>query len=120
MPLETPWSRARKLRSTQQEARLGILPGGRTGVNSGRIWRWPRDGRILDFLIEARTNHKPGVKSYRIEKQEWLDLKKQALHEPGGMKPAMQISMDEVDLIVIELRDFTDLITQIMKLEPDK
>ena len=118
--METPWSRARKLRSTQQEARLSLLPGGRTGVNSGRIWRWPRDGRILDFLVEARTNNKRGVKSYRIDKQEWLDLRKQALHEPGGMKPAMQISMDEVDLMVIELRDFSDLIAQIMTLEPDK
>jgi hypothetical protein len=117
--MDTPWSRARKLRSVEQEKRLGSLPGGRTGVNSGRHWRWPRDGRIYDFLIEARTNHKPGMKSYRIEKQEWLDLKKQALHEPGGMKPAMQITMDDVDLIVIELRDFNDMMAKLVALEKD-
>jgi hypothetical protein len=53
---------------------LGQLEGGRTQVNSGRFWNFKRDGKIYEFLIEARTNEKPSVKSYRIEKDEWLRL----------------------------------------------
>lgn len=114
--MDTPWHRARKLKSQTQERRLGNLPGGKTGINSGRFKRFPRDGRIYDFLVEARTNEKKGAKSARIDKQEWLDLKRQALQEPGGMKPAMQITMDEVDLMVIELADFTDMQTTLIAL----
>lgn len=117
--METPWTRARKLRSQLQEERLNTLPGGQKSVNSGRFWRWPRDGRIYDFLIEARTNEKPGTKGYRIDKQEFLDLKRQAIREPGGMLPAMQITMDELDLIVIELNTFHDMLARLMQ-EPDK
>lgn len=120
MSLETPWTRARKLRTQLQEEGLNRIPGGRKGINSGRFKRFPRDGRIYDFLIEARTNQKKGAKSARIEKQEWLDLKKQALQEPGGMKPAMQISIDEVELVVIELRDFNDMVTSIVSHLEDK
>jgi hypothetical protein len=109
MKLETPWTRARKLRSQLQEERLNTIPGGQKGINSGRFKRFPRDGRIYDFLIEARTNEKRGAKSARIEKAEWLDLKQQALAQPGGMKPAMQITIDEVDLMVIELADFSNM-----------
>lgn len=109
MSLDTPWQRARKLKSQKQEERLDTIPGGKKGINSGRFKRYPRDGRIYDFLIEARTNEKRGAKSARIEKQEFLDLKRQALQQPGGMKPAMQISIDELDLMVIELADFNDM-----------
>lgn len=114
--LETPWRRARKLRSQAQEENLNRIPGGQKGVNSGRFKRFPRDGRIYDFLIEARTNQKRGAKSARIDKEEWLDLKKQALQQPGGMKPAMQITIDEVELIVIELNDFTDMQARLIML----
>jgi hypothetical protein len=117
--IETPWSRARKLRSVLQEERLNTYPGGQKGINSGRFSRWPRDGKIGNFLIEARTNQKPGAKSARIEKQEWLDLKKQALHEPGGMLPAMQIDMDDVRLVVIELAVFNDMNSRLLMLEKD-
>jgi hypothetical protein len=114
--LETPWTRARKLKSQAQEERLNKIPGGQKGVNSGRFKRFPRDGRIYDFLIEARTNEKRGAKSARIDKAEWLDLKKQALQQPGGMKPAFQITIDEVDLIVIELNDFNDMQARLIML----
>jgi hypothetical protein len=118
--METPWNRARKLRTVLQEERLNTLPGGRKGVNSGRFWRWPRDGRIFDFLVEARTNEKPGAKSATINKAEWLTLKREALSQPGGMLPAMQITMDEVDLIVIDLKDFSGMISDLMAAKPDK
>lgn len=113
---QTPWQRGRKLRSTLQEERLNILPGGRKGINSGRLWRFKRDGRIYDFLIEARTNEKPGAKGYRIDKNEFLELRRQALQEPGGMKPAMQITLDDLDLIVIELNDFTEMYHRLIQL----
>jgi hypothetical protein len=120
MPIETPWTRARKLRTVLQEERLNTLPGGKKGVNSGRFWRWPRDGRIYDFLIEARTNQKEGAKSATISKQEWIDLRKQALSQPGGMLPAMQITIGELDLIVIELNVFSEMTSRLVASEPDK
>jgi len=119
--LTTPWTRARKLRSQLQEERLNTLPGGQKGVNSGRIWRFKRDGRIGDFLIEARTNEKPGAKGYRIEKEDFLKLRQEALAQPGGMKPAMQVTMDDLDLMVIELSTFTAMYTRLLELtERDK
>jgi hypothetical protein len=114
--LETPWTRARKLRSQMQEERLNTLPGGQKGVNSGRIWRFKRDGRIHDFLIEARTNEKPGAKSYRIEKAEFLELRREALTQPGGMKPGMQVTIDDLDLMVIELSVFTEMYNHLLLL----
>ena len=115
--LETPWTRARKLRSQMQEERLNTLPGGQKGINSGRIWRFPRDGRIFDFLIEARTNEKPGAKGYRIDKAEFLELRRQALTQPGGMKPGIQVTIDDLDLMVIELSVFTQMQTRLIELE---
>ena len=116
MGLDTPWSRARKLRSTLQEERLNDLPHGRKGVNSGRFWQWKRDGRIGNFLIEARTTE---AKSYRIERDEFMDLKKQALTEPGGLLPAMQVTIGDLDLIVIDLVTFSDMNARLLYLEQD-
>ena len=107
------------MRSQRQEENLNKLPGGQKGVNSGRFWRWPRDGRIYDFMVEARTNEKAGAKSYSINKKEFEDIRQEALTAPGGMKPAMQITMDDLHLIVIELRDFTSMLTRLMELEKD-
>lgn len=115
--METPWSRARKLRSMKQEQRIGQMEGGQKSVNSGRFWQWKRDGRIYEFLIEARTNENPTVKSYRISKDEFLNLRKEGLKEPRGLKPAMQVSIGDLDLIVIELRDFHEMYTRLVELE---
>jgi len=114
--LQTPWTRARKLKYEQQEQRLNSLPGGQKGVNSGRFHRFPRDGRIYDFLVETRTNQKPGAKSATISKDEFLQLRRQALEQPGGMKPGMQITIDELDLFVMDLADFTSMYERLIEL----
>src|SRR5262245_42526857 len=87
-----PWNRARKLRYQIQEERLNSLPGGQKGINSGRLRPFKRDGRIYDFLIETRINQKPGAKTATISKQEFQELRRQALGQPGGMKPGKQIN----------------------------
>lgn len=115
--MEPPWSRARKLRYQKQEERLRTLPGGRKGLNSGRFWNVKRDGKLYDFLVEARTNEKPNVTSYRIEYEEWQNLRRDALREPPGLKPAMQVTIRDLDLIVIELRDFQDMQSRLVMLE---
>jgi len=99
-----------------QEERLDDLPGGRKGVNSGRFRRYPRDGRIYDFLVEARINQKPGAKTATINKAEFQEIRKQALAQPGGMKPMMQITIDDLDLVVLDLQDFNDLYTTLVEL----
>jgi hypothetical protein len=115
--LETPWSRARKLRTAQQEQKLGQMEGGSQQINSGRFWHSRRDAKLFNFLIEARTNENPTVKSYRIERDEWLEMRKDAYREPPGLKPAMQITIQDLDLVVIELDDFRDMNIRLIALE---
>lgn len=112
--METPWSRVRKGRSQAQEERIGRLPGGSKQVNSGRMWRWKRDGILHEFLIEARTTNKG---SYRIEREEFLDIRKQALQTPPGLLPGMQIEIQDLDLMVMELEAFQDLYLRLIELE---
>lgn len=99
-----------------QEERLNSLPGGQKGINSGRLRPFKRDGRIYDFLIETRINQKPGAKTATISKQEFQELRRQALGQPGGMKPGMQITIDDLDLMVVDLADFTDMYNYLVEL----
>jgi hypothetical protein len=113
-PKETPWSRARKTRSQQQEERLGTMEGGTKQVNSGRFWRWNRDATLHNFLIEARHTD---AGSYRVERAEFLDIRKQALTTPPGLLPAMQIDLGDLHLMVTELSAFQDREMRILELE---
>jgi len=114
MTMETPWIRARKSKSELQEQRLGKSEGGKKQVNSGRFWRWKRDGILYDFLIEARTTEKA---SYRIDKNEWLDIRKQAFQTPPGLLPGMQIDIQDVQLLVVELAAGEGMIKRLLELE---
>lgn len=111
--MDTPWQRARKTRHEKQEQKIGNLPGGQKQVNSGRIWRWKRDGILHGFLVEARTT-KAG--SYSIKKSEFLQIRREALQTPPGLLPAMQIDLDNVELMVISLPDFNALYSELLKL----
>jgi hypothetical protein len=112
--METPWTRARKTKNELQESRLGNMEGGKKQVNSGRFWRWKRDGILHSFLIEARTT-KDG--SYRIEKKEFLQIRRQAFQTPPGLLAGMQIDIQDLQLIAIELGAFQDLNVHCMELE---
>jgi len=112
--METPWTRARKMRHELQEQRLGRTEGGERSVNSGRFWRWKRDGRLHEFLIECRTTENG---SYRIDKKEFLDMRKEALSTPPGLLPAMQIDIQELQLFCIELQAFNDIYTRMISLD---
>lgn len=114
MKHETPWARARKTKSQKQERRLAEMEGGAPQVNSGRLWRWKRDARLHNFLIEARTTDKD---SYRIEKKEFLSMRKEALQTPPGLLPGMQIDIQELHLMAIELSAFQDLNVRLIELE---
>lgn len=117
MATETPWQRARKSRSVRQEERIGKMEGGSKQVNSGRHWRWKRDATLREFLVEARTNEKDDVGSYRIKKSEFDAIRKQALQTPPGLLPAMQIDIQNLSLMVIELSAFEDLYARLIDLE---
>jgi hypothetical protein len=112
--MNTPWSRARKLRTAQQEKKLGQMEGGSQQINSGRFWHSRRDAKLFDFLIEARTTE---AESYRIQKEEWIQIRKDALREPLGLKPAIQITIGDLDLVVIELDHFQDMNIRLVALE---
>jgi hypothetical protein len=112
--MQTPWDRARKLRSTSQEQRLGNMEGGSQQPNSGRLWRWKRDGILHEFLIECRDTQSG---SYRIEKKEFHDIRKQALGTPPGLLPGMQIDIQDLSLITVETKDFQAMCLRLIELE---
>jgi hypothetical protein len=112
--VDTPWSRARGMKYTKQEDDLGKLPGGSKQVNSGRHWRWKRDGKLFQFLVECRTTDK---ESYRIEKKEFQDLRRQALKEPMGCHPGMQIDIQEVKLWVMDFNEWYTFYIRYLELE---
>jgi len=111
---QTPWSRARKLRSERQEERLGEMPLSSRQVNSGRFWRWKRDGIVWNFLVEARTTQ---AGSYRVEEKEFQNIKREAVTTPPGLKPAMQIDIGETQLWLMELRDWEAVYLRLSDLE---
>ena len=90
------------------------MPGGRQQVNSGRHWRWKRDAILHNFLIEARTTD---AGSYRVERAEFLGIRRQARHTPPGLLPAMQIDLGDLHLMVTELSAFQDAQMRILELE---
>jgi hypothetical protein len=112
--MDTPWTRARKQRSEKQESRIGKMEGGRKQVNSGRFWRWKRDGILHSFLVEARTTE---VESYRIEKKEFQQIRKQAFQTPPGLLAAMQIDIQDLQLMVTELSVFQERELRLVELE---
>lgn len=112
--MDTPWTRARKSRSEIQEDRLGKMPEGQRQVNSGRFWRWARDGIVWNFLFEARTTEK---ESYTIQRKEFLQMRTQAFQTPPGLKAGMQIEIQDLNLTVIETSDFQSMYTRLVELE---
>ena len=82
------------------------MEGGETGVNSGRFWRWKRDGKLWEFLIEARTTE---ANSYSIQRDEFLAIEREAKQTPPGLLPGMQIDIRNLSLMVIRLNDFQQM-----------
>lgn len=115
-PLTTPWQAARRLRSEDQEQRLGKMVGGRKQVNSGRLWRWKRDAILHDFLVEARTTE---ANSYRVEREEFLKIESDGRKTPEGLLPAMQIDIRGLELILLRLTDFQNQEMRIVQLEAE-
>lgn len=102
--MDTPWKKTDK--SQAQERRLASLPGGRRQVNSGRTWFSKRDVTLRGFLVEARTTQ---AKSYRLDRDEFICVARDAMQTPPGQLPAMQIDFDtptdRLSLFVIKLED---------------
>lgn len=114
-PLETPWNRARGItKSQRQEKKLGKMPEAHEQVNSGRFWRWKRDGIVWNFLVEARTTDK---ESYAIKGKEFRSIRREAITTPPGLKPAMQIDIGDVSLWVMELSDWEAVYTRLIDVE---
>jgi len=116
--MEIPWEKAKKTKSQRQEERNAKLPDGKLQINSGRsTWTSKRDntlGRIYRFLVESRTTEKG---SFTIQKREFLDLRKQAFQTPPGLLPMMQPDIQELSLVVIELKDFQEFQARMVELE---
>lgn len=103
--MDTPWTRAKKERHVKQEERLDKLHGGKKGINSGRHWRWKRDGTLGNFLVECRDTQ---ARSFSISYDEFQTITRQANATPPGFLPAMQIDILDLSLFVMRLVDHED------------
>lgn len=108
MTLTPPWKDKLKSRHRQQEDGLQV-----THPASGRLWRWKRDGRFFDWLVEARTTE---AGSYTIKYDEWQAIKRNALQTPPGCMPAMDIEIKDVQLMVVEKEVFEEIFNQLVSL----
>lgn len=82
------------------------MPGGLKTVNSGRFWRWKRDGRLWEYLIETRTTD---ANSYSVSHDEFLAIEREAKTTPPGLLPGMQVDIRELQLVVVRLNDFQEM-----------
>lgn len=85
------------------------MEGGSPQINSGRTThRSPRDAKLWDFLIEARTTDK---KTYSLDAKEFIDIRNQAFRTPPGCQPGMQIDFETFGLqtITIPLLAFQEM-----------
>jgi hypothetical protein len=112
--MDLPWNRARDRRSQRQEQRNAAMPEGSQQPNSGRFWRFKRDNKVWNFLVESRTTEKG---SYSVSKKEFESIRREAISTPPGLKPGMQIDLGNLSLFVMELRDFEALYTRVVDLE---
>lgn len=92
------------------------MEGGQKQVNSGRFWRWKRDGILFEFLIEARDTTSA---SYSISKNEFQQIRQEALATPPGLLPGMQIDIQDLSLIAVETKDFQALCLRLVELEAE-
>lgn len=119
-PLTTPWDAAKSVRgrSRRQEERLAKLPGGKKQINSGRSWISKRDVRLGGFLVEARTTEKA---SYAINRDEFIEIERNAIGTPPGQLPAVQIDFTTpsrtLSLMVVRLDDHVYRSQRILALE---
>ena len=107
---ELPWKTKLKPRHQRQEQDIERR-GGTTHPASGRIWRFKRDGKLYDFLIEARTTEQD---SYSISLKEWETITKEAHMTPPGCMPALQLDLKDTRLITIEFVVFEEMYNQLV------
>lgn len=116
--MKTPWQRATSPEYARQEKRTAKKPGARAQLNSGRTWSGLRDVRqaspVAHVLIDNKTTDE---KSYRITKDDWESLKRDANRTPPGCLPAFQLDISGTRLMVIDDDHYDEIIKYIMLLE---
>lgn len=101
--MKTPWNKDKRPKYQQQEQRTAKKKGGRQQINSGRTWSSLRDVSLKTLLGTVLIDNKTTDKaSYRITKDEFLALKRDANRTPPGCHPGMQIDIQDLRLLVIE------------------
>jgi hypothetical protein len=92
------------------------MPEGSKQNNSGRLWRWKRDNKLWNFLVESRTTKNS---SYAISEKEFIQIRREAISTPPGLKPGMQIDFEGsgLQLFALELRDWQAVYTRLIALE---
>lgn len=71
-------------------------------------------GRVYKFLVEGRITDSG---SYRVERKEFLELRKQAYQSPPGLLPMFRLDIAGLRLVVIEEKDMDEMQTRMLDLE---
>jgi hypothetical protein len=116
--MSTPWERATAPKYARQEKRTASKPGARPQLNSGRTWSSLRDVKqkspVGHILIDNKTTE---ATSYRITKDDFKALKRDANRTPPGCVPAFQIDIQDLRLLVIEDSMWDEVLDYIRLLE---
>jgi len=72
---------------------------------------------VRRFLVECRTTEKPTTRSYRIEYDEFQNIRQDASKTPPGLLPAMQLDILDLKLMIVDLDVFIEREERLIYLE---
>ena len=96
--------------SRKQEERIAKEFGGGRVPGSGAFWHRKGDVRTKHFLMELKRTD---ASSYRITKNVWLKIRKEALLE--GKMPVMILDIQDLELVVLSKEEFLGFIDALTK-----
>ena len=104
--MSLPWRTDKKPRYVEQERREGKRAGTRQQLNSGRLWSSLGDAVAkvpgLALMIDNKTGRDGPLNSYRITREGWKLMRKQARRTPPGCAPCLKLNIGEFHLMVID------------------
>ncbi len=116
--METPWKRVQQSKAGRiRERTFAGATGAKQQPNSGSLW-FARGDSILnrEYLVDNKITDKG---SFTIVKQEFLALAQDAIRTPPGLLPALQPTIQGLELWVVRHEDHIAVSNYITALESE-